>query len=142
MLASLIGACLVVAASPASAAMPSRMVIGHSGGSPPSGLACASHYMHGHRDAKVCWDIQDDNFWVRDYERDGYSAVASWSIPAEIPSLSVSGYCRNKSGNGTWRYCHVRNGDNGVIVFGAGVYDGNRRDKWPSRFQDWTRETL
>jgi hypothetical protein len=142
LLASLVGAGLLVSATPASAEMPSGMVIGRAAGSPPSGLACASHYMEGHRTAKVCWDIEDDNFWVKDDERDGYSAVASWSIPAEVPTLSASGYCRNKSGNGTWRKCHVRNSSNGIMVFGAGVYDGNGRDKWPARFQDWTRETL
>jgi hypothetical protein len=142
LLATLFGVGLLAAAPPGSAEMPSGMVIGRAGGSPPSGMACASHHMDGHRTAKVCWDFEDENFWVKDDERDGYSAVVSWSIPAEVPSLSVSGYCRNKSGNGTWRYCNVRNGDNGVIVFGAGVYDGDRRDKWPARFQDWTRETL
>jgi hypothetical protein len=143
LVASLIGAGLLVAAPSASAEMPSGMEIADRGDFPGTwGMACANHYMEGHRTAKVCWDFEDENFWVKDDERDGYSAVASWSIPAEVPALSASGYCRNKSGNGTWRYCHVRNSDNGVIVFGAGVYDGNARDKWPARFQDWTRETL
>jgi hypothetical protein len=142
-LASLIGAGLLFTAAPASAEMPSGMEIAHRGSFPGTwGMACASHHMDGRMTAKVCWDIEDDNLWVRDDERDGYSAVASWSIPNDNPVFSASGYCRNKSGNGTWRYCHVANGDNGLIVFGAGVYDGNGRDKWPARFQDWTKETL
>jgi hypothetical protein len=144
LLASLIGAGLLVAVPSASADMPSGMEIGLGPAKFPGsdGMKCTSHYMDGHRDSRVCWDGDNDRFWVKDDERDGYSAVASWSIPAESPAFSTSGYCRNKEKAHHWAFCQVENGGGGQIVFGAGVYDGNGENKWPSRFQGWTRDAL
>ncbi|TNM37595.1 hypothetical protein FHP29_17520 [Nocardioides albidus] len=45
--------------------------------------------------------MQDsDNFWVRDTEVDGRSAVVSWSARS-----GESGVCRNSHGANTWHAC-------------------------------------
>jgi hypothetical protein len=112
-------------------------------------VACTHHRMDGERTASVCYDSFNtlggfnNGFWVKDEARDGYSAVASWNIPAADGRPNpASGYCRNKSGNGTWRWCTVAIGGEGRVGFAAGVYDGDARDKWPARFQNWTWEDL
>jgi hypothetical protein len=139
LLASLIGAGLVVAAAPASADMPSNMEIGIGPVKFPGsdGMICASHHMRGERDSRVCWDSENDRFYVKDAEKDGYSAVASWSIPGK-----ASGYCRNKERAGRWAICSLTPSPADTeIVFGAGVYDATE-PHWPSRFQGWTRAAL
>jgi hypothetical protein len=136
--ASLVGAGLLVAA-PSASAMPSNMEIGIGPVKAPRGpaLVCASHYLHHHRDAKVCWDSSNDRFYVGDAERDGYSAVASWSIPGR-----ASGYCRNMEKAGHWAICDLTPSPADTeIIFGAGVYDGSA-PHWPSRFQGWTSGVL
>ena len=139
LLASAIGAGLLVAVPSATADMPDNMVIADGPVKFPGsdGLMCISHYMHGARDARVCWDRENDRFYVKDDERDGYSAVASWSIPSK-----AAGYCRNKEKAGHWAICQVQTaGQDGQIVFGAGVWDATA-PHWPSHFQQWTRDTL
>jgi hypothetical protein len=140
LLASLIGAGVLVAAPSASADMPSNMEIGIGPVKFPGsdGMMCASHHMRDHRDSRVCWDRENDRFYVKDDERDGYSAVASWSIPGK-----ASGYCRNKEKAGHWAICNLTPSPADTeIIFAAGVYDGNGETHWPSRFQDWTDAVL
>lgn len=139
MLGSMIGAGVLAAAPAATADMPSNMEIGLGPVEFPGsdGMTCASHHMKGARTARVCWDGENDRFYVKDDEKDGYSAVASWSIPGK-----ASGYCRNKEGNRRWALCQVGHSPADTeIVFGAGVYDATE-PHWPSRFQGWTRDTL
>jgi hypothetical protein len=149
-LASLLAAGLLLAAGQAAAGMPSNMVVGVKDHFPGTGgMACTHMSLRGERRSTVCYDSFNtlggfnNGFWVKDEARDGYSAVASWSIPAADGRPNpASGYCRNKSGDGTWRWCTVAIGGEGRIGFGAGVYDGNGKDKWPARFQGWEWEGL
>ena len=144
-LASLIGAGLLVAASPAAAAMPDGMTVATKQKFPGSdGMACTHQTLHGERTATVCYEGYNtlagyqNGFWVKDEHRDGYSAVASWSIPAAQGRPNpASGYCRNRSGDGTWAWCTLFISGQGRIGFGAGVYDGNGTERWPARFQGW-----
>src|SRR3954463_7771911 len=135
--ALLVGAGLLVAASPAAAEMPDGMVVATKQKFPGSdGMQCTHQTLRGERRATVCYDGYNtiagyqNGFWVKDEANDGYSAVASWSIPAADGRPNpVSGYCRNRSGGGSWGWCTVFISGQGKIGFAAGVYDGDGKDK-------------
>jgi hypothetical protein len=101
-----------------------------------AGMVCTRQKVDGAVTSRACWDAGMQRMWVKDDARDGYSGVASWSIPA----FAVSGYCQNKLEAGNWGYCQYAFRDfveNGQILFGAGVYNGDGRDQWPARLAGW-----
>jgi hypothetical protein len=138
-LAALIAAGLLVAGLSASAGdgMPPGMEVADPADFAGSaGMVCTRQKVDGAVTSRACWDPGTQRMWVKDDEPDGYSGVASWSIPA----FAVSGYCRNKLEAGSWGYCQYAFRDfveDGQILFGAGVYNDDGRDKWPARLTGW-----
>jgi hypothetical protein len=104
LLGSLLGASLLIAA-PAAAKMPPGMIVASKQKFPGSdGMQCTRHTLRGERRATVCYDAfntlggSNNGFWVKDEAPDGYSAVASFTVPAADGRPNpVSGYCRNRS---------------------------------------------
>lgn len=65
-------------------------------GTPPGDSVCAPDDNR----VRSCFVQDTDNFWVRDTEQDGRSAVVVWST-----RTGQSGSCRNSHGVGTWHAC-------------------------------------
>ncbi|MFC5727981.1 MULTISPECIES: hypothetical protein [Nocardioides] len=65
-------------------------------GAPPGDAVCTGDDNW----VRSCFVQDTDNFWVRDTETDGRSAVVFWST-----RTGQSGSCRNAHGAGTWHMC-------------------------------------
>lgn len=68
----------------------------------PSEMHCRSNDY-----AKVCYQTYGDQFWVRDDNSDGQSAVADWrNYSGDTGALRRKGGCRNALGSGKWARCN------------------------------------
>jgi hypothetical protein len=147
LLVSAVGASLLVVAPSASAGPRVNMDIADAAEFPGrDGMSCTDNRSSPKgKSAEVCYEPGADRFWVYDAKRDGNSAVALWHLPTEIPTVSASGYCRNRSKFRSWAFCQYEFPGQGRIEFGAGIYDGNsgKTEKaFPDRFRGWTSSIL
>ena len=68
--------------------------------------------------SEVCFEIEGDEIWVQDQERDGRSAIAFWATDGPR-----SGYCRNRSKFGNWAYCNKNFPEKTDVTLLAGTYN-------------------
>jgi len=106
---------LVVVAVTALAVLPIASPA-HAAG-PPSGepLECRYDTANG---VESCFEVDGDDFWVKDTRADGGSARVAW-----IDDWGSSVYCTNSNGAGKWKECNYDMPEGELLQWTNEVFD-------------------
>ncbi len=81
----------------------------------------------------ACWKPDGDEFYVRDIQADGHSAVAEWFFDSKY-GTDRTGACVNNLGEGNWGLCNKDFAEGEIMNWRGARYEGggllDRENTW------------